>query len=709
MTLDTTSTWPLARLGEAIEALGAVCGLALATRTIEVPAAPEGIARSDDDLGRWIEATAAWFAMEAEAVEAQYGEIGALIRKAAPALLLVAGDSGPAFVALVRGSKRTVTVVGSDRVLRRLPAEHLEAELRRPLEEPVVGVIDRMLERSVPPKRRARARAALLRERLGTRRVEGCWLLRARPGTSLIAHVRRLRLDNRLLLGLGAHVLAYGLELASWWAVAHGALQGRFDSGWLTAWMLILLTVVLVRMLGARSANAFATGTGSLLRTRLLAGALSLEPNEIRHQGAGQLLGRVLEASAVETLGVTGGFTSLVAVAEIIVSAFVLAAGAGALVHVASFLACVALLGFVGSRDVVRRRFWTELRLEMTHDLVERMVGHRTRIAQEARKRWHDGEDQAVERHLRASERLDGIATSVAFIPRLWLLVGIAGLAPSLLVGRPATMALATALGGVLLGHRALRSLASGIAALASAAIAWKRASALVDAAAKPERAPPPFAVSAASAQDKRDGALLLDAQDVRFRYRERGTPVLDGCSLRIHLGDRLLLKGASGGGKSTLASLLIGLRQPESGLLLLDGLDHPSLGARGWRRRIVAAPQFHENHVFTGTFAFNVLMGRRWPPRRVDHELAEEVCRELGLGNLLDRMPSGLQQIVGETGWQLSHGEKSRLFVARALLQDADLIVLDESFAALDPETLHQAIRCVSARARTLLVIAHP
>ena len=84
-------------------------------------------------------------------------------------------------------------------------------------------------------------------------------------------------------------------------------------------------------------------------------------------------------------------------------------------------------------------------------------------------------------------------------------------------------------------------------------------------------------------------------------------------------------------------------------------------------------------------------------------------ICRDLGLGPLLDRMPGGLMQMVGETGWQLSHGEQSRLFIARALLQRAELIVLDESFAALDPETLSLSLKCVLARAPTLVVIAHP
>jgi ATP-binding cassette subfamily B protein len=71
--------------------------------------------------------------------------------------------------------------------------------------------------------------------------------------------------------------------------------------------------------------------------------------------------------------------------------------------------------------------------------------------------------------------------------------------------------------------------------------------------------------------------------------------------------------------------------------------------------------------------------------------------------------MPSGLAQLVGETGWQLSHGERSRVYMARALLQSADLLVLDESFAALDPATLRLSLSYVLERAPTLMVIAHP
>jgi ATP-binding cassette subfamily B protein len=123
----------------------------------------------------------------------------------------------------------------------------------------------------------------------------------------------------------------------------------------------------------------------------------------------------------------------------------------------------------------------------------------------------------------------------------------------------------------------------------------------------------------------------------------------------------------------------------------------------------VACAPQYHENHVFTGTFAFNLLMGRVWPPSAKDLSEAEEVAREVGLGGLLDRMPGGMAQMVGETGWQLSQGERSRVFLVRALLQNSDLTILDESFAALDPENLRMSLECTLKRSRSLLVVAHP
>jgi ATP-binding cassette subfamily B protein len=218
-----------------------------------------------------------------------------------------------------------------------------------------------------------------------------------------------------------------------------------------------------------------------------------------------------------------------------------------------------------------------------------------------------------------------------------------------------------------------------------------------------------PTAPDYLAAPPPRPAEPVLEVVDVSFRHASRATDVLSGCELVIRAGDRVLLEGPSGGGKSTLVSLLAGMRAPSSGLLLARGLDMSCLGEIGWRSRVSAAPQFHENHVLTESFAFNLLMSRSWPPRREDIAEAQAICEELGLGSLLKRMPGGMYETVGETGWQLSHGEKSRLFIARALLQRSDVVILDESLAALDPENMAATLRCIRKRAPSLVVVAHP
>jgi len=253
----------------------------------------------------------------------------------------------------------------------------------------------------------------------------------------------------------------------------------------------------------------------------------------------------------------------------------------------------------------------------------------------------------------------------------------------------------------MLLAYRALRRLVSGAWQLTGAAVAWQRVGVLYEAAARPET------VGTLADQSKANSPLI-DARDLVFRYSSSADPVLDGCSLRVAAGERLVLEGPSGGGKSTLVSLLSGLRQPNLGRLLIDGLDSEILSSESWGRRIACAPQFHENHVLAETFAFNLFMGKHRALEPADFQQARSICDELGLGDVLGRMPAGMLQMVGETGWQLSHGERSRLYIARALLQDAELVVLDESFAALDPENLERALECVLRRSRSLLVIAH-
>jgi ATP-binding cassette subfamily B protein len=446
-----------------------------------------------------------------------------------------------------------------------------------------------------------------------------------------------------------------------------------------------------------------------LLKRRLLVGALGLDLDETRHQGAGQLLGRVLESAAVETLALAGGLLAVSAVLGLGAAAVVLVLGAGAGLLVPLLLLWLGFALGLGWRYYRRRRRWTEERLAMTDALVERMVGHRTRLAQEPHDRWHEGEDEALAHYLAGSRGLDrGLARLLVLLPRGWLLLSLLGLLPAFLAGESGSAGLAVALGGVVLAFRAFRDLAEGIDKLATAVIAWQRVRLLWRAASRPEPLGVPVALAALGGSGA-TGAPVLELRGVSYRYRADASAVMHGLDLEVRSGERLLLRGPSGGGKSTLAAVAAGLRSPSAGLVLLRGLDYGTVGRAAWRRRIVLAPQFHDNHIVLGTLAFNLLLARGWPPRTEDLAEAERVCRALGLGPLLERMPSGLGQMVGETGWQLSHGERSRVYLARALLQGADLLILDESFAALDPPTLQQALHFVLREPPALLVIAHP
>jgi ATP-binding cassette subfamily B protein len=706
--------WPGARLGEALHALARTCGLA---PTPEPPSLAGGPHAGDagDWIHDWIQAAATAMGIEAGPVEAPYAEVPGLLRRAAPALLRLPGGAEAAYLALARASRREVALLGPDHRLHRVPVAELRDLLCRDFDARLGPEIDRLLdEAEVPAGRRPRARAALLAERLGQARIAGIWLLALPPGAAFWRPVRHAGLPRLARRMVGAHLVQHILLLGSWWVLGKGVLAGRLDRGWLLAWGLMFLTVFPFRALELWSSGVLMTRAGTVLKRRSMAGVLRLEPEEIRHQGAGQLLGRVLNSEAMEYLALYGGHVGLIALTEIVLALPILVLGSGGWLHALILLAWVGVAVLLCWRYFRDRRTWTEARLGMTHDLVEQMVGHRTRLAQQPADRWHEGEDRALERYLGLSAEMDRRAALLRIaIPRGWLLLSLVVIAPGFVTGTATPAALAIALGGALFSFKSLWKLVRGLSDLAEAAISWRQVAPVFRAASRAEEAAPP-ALAAIERGGPRSESLpeapvVIEGHQLVYRYGERADPVLHGCDLVIRPGERLLLEGPSGGGKSTLASLLVGLRVPQSGLLLLEGLDRHSLGAEGWRRRAVAAPQFQENHVLIETFAFNLLMGRGWPPRPEDLQEAEAVCRELGLGDLLDRMPAGLLQMVGESGWQLSHGEKSRLYIARALLQKAELVVLDESFAALDPESLRQALACVLARARTLLVIAHP
>lgn len=685
----STLLWPLDGAGDALSALAQA-------RRIGPRTAPA----MDTDSTASIDVQAAALGIEAEPIEARYGDIEALLAQADGAILRVTLGAESGLILIVKGGRRWVMLLAPDLQRRRVRIRVIRDVLCAPLESKLVPELAALLA-ALPAARQARARRVLLHSHLASVPVFAGWLLRPAPAASFSSQLWRAGLTGDALRLIGAHMLAYGLWIAAWWLIGAAALQGRYDEGWWQAWVLLLISLVGLQMLSGAWQTRFLTGASALLKRRLLHGALRLDQDQVRREGAGQLLGRVLEAEVIEGLALNGGLAAALALFEIAASLVVLAYGAGGGLHAILLLLWLGLATFLTWRYVHHRRTWTGSRLELTHHLTEQMLGHRTRLAQQPMSQWHDGEDAALSRYNGVSKNMDQWAiTLTTLLPRGWLMVSLIALAPTLLAGASATT-LAVGLGGCLLAYAALRKCTQGLLQLAAARIAWDQVAPVFHAGkAKP--------VPARGSTRAACGDTVLTAQNVVFRYRNQGQAVLRGFDLQVHHGERILLEGSSGGGKSTLANILTGLRVPESGLLLLNGLDRHTLGD-GWRRHAVNVPQFHENHLLSESLAFNLLMGRTWPPTPADLQEAETLCRTLGLGELLERMPNGLWQMVGENGWRLSHGERSRVYLARALLQPAALMVFDESFAALDSENLARAIDCVIARAPALIVIAHP
>ena len=698
-----TLAWPADRLGEAVEALALRTGLVS-------PPLPHQFVPPPLDTGealtRWLDSSLRPLGLETEAVEASYPTLDTMLARAGPALLALPGET-PRFLLLLGRGWLGLRCLTPDLRVRQVALAKLRQRLTAELEAPHREALQDLLAEALPAPQRERALRAMLEDTLHDATVRGCWILRLSPAASFPRQMHLAGLWRHAAWLFGLQALMQGLQVLSWVLIVRGALAGELDRAWVLAWGLLLFTQIPVQLLMLWLQSLLTVGTGSLFKQRLLYGTLQLSPEEIRHQGNGQFMSRVMESEAVETLVLGGGFAGLSALVALGSALAVLLGGAEDWPTAAALVAWTGLTLIVAWRFARHSKDWRDGHRFLLNALVERMVGHRTRLAQEHPARWHDEEDQLLDSYGKLEQRLDRTQLQLSHVTsRGWLLLGFSGLVLALASGNTDPARLAIMLGGVILGYRGLADLTLGVQSLVGVINAWQQVGPLFRAARRGLAHTPPGLGGEAHTPG---GGALLSVRDLGFRYRSEGRWVLQDCRLSIQSGERLLLEGASGGGKSTLAALLTGLRAPSSGLMLLGGLDRQTLGTERWRERVISAPQFHENHVLSETFAFNLLMGRGWPPEPEDLAEAERICEELGLGELLARMPGGLQQMVGESGWQLSHGERSRLYIARALLQRAEMIVLDESFAALDPENLRRALRCVLARAPTLLVIAHP
>ena len=214
--------------------------------------------------------------------------------------------------------------------------------------------------------------------------------------------------------------------------------------------------------------------------------------------------------------------------------------------------------------------------------------------------------------------------------------------------------------------------------------------------------APPLVAGGAAPAPAARGAAIRLE--DVSFAYPSRDTPVLDGVDLELHDAETVALVGESGGGKSTIAALLLRLCEPVRGRVTVDGVDLAGCDAASWHAQAAWAPQ--DPTLFRGTVADNVRLG---DPDASD-ERVREAARLAGADAFVAALPLGYETVVGEGGRPLSAGERQRIGLARAFLRDAPLLVLDEPTANLDPVSAELVADTVERLrgTRTILVISH-
>ena len=193
--------------------------------------------------------------------------------------------------------------------------------------------------------------------------------------------------------------------------------------------------------------------------------------------------------------------------------------------------------------------------------------------------------------------------------------------------------------------------------------------------------------------------------REINFTHASSHAPALHAVSLDINAGETVALVGPSGSGKSTLASLLPRFYSPDSGHILIDAVDIQSLQLTNLRQHIAWVGQ----HVmlFNDTIAANIAYGSSNTP---DSDMIEQVARQAHVMEFAEKLPAGLDTLIGENGIRLSAGQRQRIAIARALIKNAPILVLDEATSALDSEServVQEALQSLR-QGRTTLVIAH-
>lgn len=192
----------------------------------------------------------------------------------------------------------------------------------------------------------------------------------------------------------------------------------------------------------------------------------------------------------------------------------------------------------------------------------------------------------------------------------------------------------------------------------------------------------------------------------MNFRYENQLPIVLKDINLNIKKGSRIGFIGSTGGGKSTLIDIIMGLLSPSGGTLEIDGQVITSSNNRAWQDHIAHVPQtiFLADSTIEENIAFGI------PREMIDSSRVRAAAQQAQIAETIEAWPSQYQTIVGERGVRLSGGQRQRIGIARALYKQADVIVFDEATSALDYETEEAVIQSIKGLSEnlTLIIVAH-
>jgi ATP-binding cassette subfamily C protein CydC len=521
----------------------------------------------------------------------------------------------------------------------------------------------------------------------------------------LFAHLPSGRVALSIVLGALAVCFGVALMATAGYLISRAAEQPPILS--------LTVTIVAVRFFGiarplARYLERLASHDLALralgrIRTRFYERIEPLAPAQLDGYRRGDLLARMVgDVDALQGLYLRG-FIPLLSAA--LAAAACVGAAAAFLPAAAAVLAGGLILGGVAVPAVAGRlgrcagRRQAAARGELAAEVVELLRGAPELVL--------FGQEEATLARIRAADReLDRLARRDA------LAAGLADALSILVAGLTAAAVLAVAVSAhdagtldrVLVAMLALLALSSfdAIAQLPSAArelaatvAAGQRVLELIDR--EPMVRDPVHPLSPPS------GPVDVALEGVTARYRPGEPPVLRRFDMTLEPGKRVALVGPSGAGKTTVSSLLLRFLDPEEGRLTIAGRDLREYRPEDVRRTFALAGQ--EAHLFNSTIRANLLLAQ---PEASDAEL-ERALRRARIGEWVSSLPDGLDTLVGEEGMQLSGGQRQRLILARALLADAPVLILDEPTAHLDPSTAEALMADVLAAAdRTVLLITH-